>query len=1228
MKKRAVSLLLALVLALSLLPAAAWAGEGEPATLSVAIADCVSVGTYSQDAYPAYLYESAVSDAVQVAFTDFAQTMSGGMIASMIGNDYVADTHIAPLSGGYAMDAGDEDWAFSAPYDTCDFSGCKAYWLMDENYDTYYFIIRQPAADPFEGKPFYADNGSVGQAEPEGYTYTDGTGTPTSAALYTVTVPYGTQQVTLTFAESRVAYAYKADGTYIAACGPGGDYADSGQTGAAAAVIKAGADGLMPAFVRVQTPYDAQWNSTTLYGVSFAYTHSFTASVSGTDLTDITYAPDAYRYHDYYSGKTVQAAVYTVTVPRDTQQVHLQFSHNALAYNYTPDGEYVVAAAGKTNAWYADSTVGSDTADVYVDADSDGVMDMIQVQKVYHADWSGGELLYAVTFKAAGGGSGGSSAGGTVSFGTLMDSIAASYADSTGEWMVMDMGAYAAYAPAGSPALSAAAKQTYVNAAIKTLSSAAVSDTAYDKAILALTASGYDAAKLYPVNSNTPLDAVAGLSAAKQSASAWSAPYTLAVYHNYGGCPEKEQILIDALLASQKDDGSWNEYGTTLDTTANAVCGLSFYQSRSEVKESLDKAVAYLSGQQADTGVFGGNANSTALVILALAAQGIDPDTDSRFCKDGHSALDGLLSFALGDNSGFGYKNNTAKNALSTEQGFRALVAAAQVISTGKAYNVYDFTDKTLTPARATGTAAVTAPEEPTGDKITVTVTIKSDTGYWLNGYRLTIPGTDATVYHALVKACADKGITCVGAAQGYVRSMTRGGVKLGEFDRGPNSGWLYKVNDTLPDQGLTAYAIKNGDRIVWYYTDDWTKDPSASAGVSAATDESGGAEKTAQTIPAAAGVSTVLTQALADAARYYERLGTPAVGSTGGEWALIAMARGGMTLDREAYFRSAASFVAANCDGQGRLDAGKSTENARLVLALSAIGADVTNVEGYNLLQGLSDLDFVCKQGLNGPIWALLALDSHSYAIPAVSEGGRQTTRRALVQTILDAQLTAGGWAISGDTLDADMTAMALQALARYRETGLPAEGAETVAAPDNPVRAAVDKAVAALSAAQHSDGTFDSWGTVNCESCAQVVTALCALGIDADTDSRFIKGTGNTARSALDGLLSFTVAGGGFRHTAGGGADDMASEQGGCALTAYERFLAGKTWLYDMSDVAPTVTDTAVLPGSATDAPASPQAQSAGVPVVLWVLLGVAAIAAAAVIVLRRRKKDGAAR
>lgn len=325
----------------------------------------------------------------------------------------------------------------------------------------------------------------------------------------------------------------------------------------------------------------------------------------------------------------------------------------------------------------------------------------------------------------------------------------------------------------------------------------------------------------------------------------------------------------------------------------------------------------------------------------------------------------------------------------------------------------------------------------------------------------------------------------------------------------------------------------------------------------------------------------------------YMEKLGTPSVGTVGGEWMVIGLARSGRTVPGEdTYYQGAVQYVQQTIDKQtGRLHKAKSTDNSRMILALTALGKDVTNVGGHNLLQGLSDLDYVKYQGNNGPIWALLALDSGNYPAPS----GGTTTRQALIEEILRVQTSDGGWAISGDKADSDMTGMALTALAPYYKKDLK-------------VQAAIDKAVARLSEMQDADGGFStSYGdgkmVATSESISQVVTALSALGINADTDPRFIKDGG----SAIDALLRYYVSGGGFRHVMDGAIDGMGTEQAYYALTAYYRFLTGKTNLYDMTDVIDMGGDPVEIPTEptvpATTEPTEVEPAKTGFP--WWILV-----------------------
>ena len=422
----------------------------------------------------------------------------------------------------------------------------------------------------------------------------------------------------------------------------------------------------------------------------------------------------------------------------------------------------------------------------------------------------------------------------------LLNGIAAQTTDTTNWESFMAMAAYEKVRSSGSK-LTDTAKQNMINTSLGNISAENPDETAYSKAILDLHSIGINPKEIYPVNSNTPVDAVAGLNSISHSSAIWTSAYTLLAYQQGNYCiGTQEADLVTALLDTQLENGGWTAFETAeADATGTAILALAaYYDENVDVKNAIDKAILYLSEVQLSNGGFDGmwgeNVNNSACVIMGLCAMGINLDTDSRFIKNGNSVVDRLLEFALENKSGFRLNaGDTEASAYATQQGFPALIAAYQVIKNGTAYNVYDFSSNTLSPGRATGTGAVTTPSTPSGDSITVRVTIKSDTGYWLNNKSVTVSGVGATVYHALIKALENSGITQVGAESGYVESMTKSGRTLAEFNDGKNSGWMYKVNDTLPKVGLTECEIDNGDKIVWFFTNDWTTVPSTTGSFS-----------------------------------------------------------------------------------------------------------------------------------------------------------------------------------------------------------------------------------------------------------------------------------------------------------------------------------------------------------------------------------------------------------
>ena len=553
-------------------------------------------------------------------------------------------------------------------------------------------------------------------------------------------------------------------------------------------------------------------------------------------------------------------------------------------------------------------------------------------------------------------------------------------------------------------------------------------------------------------------------------------------------------------------------------------------------------------------------------------------------------------------------------------------------------------------------------------EDITVTITLLGDKAHgdngqvhglskggltaWVSGHKVKVT-TNMTVWDALKQL---PGVTWDNPTGNYIKSVTYGGVTIGEFTNGKNSGWMYTLNGKYPMLGVSEQYLKKGDVIVFHYTDDYTLE---AADMGPAPEEKKTADEVIALINAIGVVDLTKGDVIAKARAAYDalsaadkklvtnyqtlldaeaayaklvaelgkkadsiykttgdylaKLGTPGVGSIGGEWMALGLARSGRTVP-EGYYDAVVKYVKDNIDSNGRLDKNKATENARIILALTAIGKDVTNVGGHDLLAGLNEMSYLSKQGINGAIFTLIALDSHSYT-PA-----GDVTRDKLVQAILDAQISGdGGWSLDGKNADVDMTAMAIQALAAYYKS-------------NSSAKKAVDKGLSWLSSVQQNDGGFTSWGAANSESCAQVIVALTALGIDPAKDSRFIK----NGVSVLDALCSFAVNGGGFKHLATEtSANGMATEQGFYALVAYYRLLNGQSSLYDMADVKlegvkteESVND-ADKPDEATgtDTPVDTEVgeASSGGQVVLWAVIGVVAVGGIAALAVTSKKRHG---
>lgn len=450
---------------------------------------------------------------------------------------------------------------------------------------------------------------------------------------------------------------------------------------------------------------------------------------------------------------------------------------------------------------------------------------------------------------------------------------------------------------------------------------------------------------------------------------------------------------------------------------------------------------------------------------------------------------------------------------------------------------------------RVTGLTGIDDPNENAMITVTVQVDSYNENKHSFTGTNYTFTGkasNDWTAWDA-VKACLDNAKYEYTGSGAYLKSITdTKSQTLGEKDDGKSSGWMFGVTpaqgeETLPNTTLDATFIHDGDTVRLFFTNKYIPvDP----------DE-----------PVDPGTEVPnFDKVYADTKKYIQNnVPAPVVASDRGEWAVLGLARAGVELSDayiQAYYGKVVAYVQKNMGADGVLVDPEShnptvTDNERIILALTAIGKDPANVGGKNLLTALQDRNIMqvtdtSDTDINGLVFGLLALNSGNYTQDSYW----------LVQAILTQQNEDGSWSSSADTKpvgDVDMTAMALQALVPYYN-----EGGDTT------VNAAVDKALQWLSA------KYKNTGYTSAESCAQVVVALSALQLNANSDSSFVKTVDGAPTSVLGDLLRYYLGEGqGFKHAASGKtADQKATEQALYAMAAYERYCRRTNALYDMTD------------------------------------------------------------
>ncbi len=290
------------------------------------------------------------------------------------------------------------------------------------------------------------------------------------------------------------------------------------------------------------------------------------------------------------------------------------------------------------------------------------------------------------------------------------------------------------------------------------------------------------------------------------------------------------------------------------------------------------------------------------------------------------------------------------------------------------------------------------------------------------------------------------------------------------------------------------------------------------------------------------------LAAALAKTAEYEQQTVTsPASDSLGGEWTVIALARSGEKIEDNYFEKYRANLEKRLKEQDGVLSENKYTEYSRAVLALKAIGEDPEDIGGYDIQKPLEDYETVVSQGLNGAVFALLALNAED---PETNKDGE--IEQKYITYILEQEKTDGGFSLDDNAAegDVDLTAMTLQCLEPYQDNA--------------DVKETIDKGVEFLADAQDSDGGYTAYGDKSSESVSQTIIALSTYGIDCNEDERFQK----DGRGLYDTLMTYYQKDGSFAHTEDGEGDPMATDQAFCAMVAYQRCQNKENSFYNMTD------------------------------------------------------------
>jgi hypothetical protein len=274
--------------------------------------------------------------------------------------------------------------------------------------------------------------------------------------------------------------------------------------------------------------------------------------------------------------------------------------------------------------------------------------------------------------------------------------------------------------------------------------------------------------------------------------------YGLHILNNGYTCPSyTAESVADYILSLQLGDGGWalwGDYGD-IDVTAMTLQALApQYDSSDAVSEAVDRAVDFLAERQKEDGgyeSFGNpNAESTAQVLTAVSALGIDCRYDDRFIKEGNDLIDGIAQYRLPDGS-FCHTKDGGFNETATVQAYYSFVAFRRMTE-GKSPLLILDNKQTAQPSQGgcnEGSGSKVSSQEggssanegisagttaPAADKTTTAANTGKSTGTTTTGTGTAAAKETATVTSLSVTSGASQTVTAVTAAQELTEKQSR----------------------------------------------------------------------------------------------------------------------------------------------------------------------------------------------------------------------------------------------------------------------------------------------------------------------------------------------------------------------------------------------------------------------------------------------------------------------